>query len=754
MMGKIPTCATLLLAVASFATAAAAQSEPSAPLTARHLQVTKAAGPIKIDGVLDDAGWKGALHWDVPYEWQPGDNIRPPVDTEFYLTFDEHYLYAAWHCADPEPQKIRAHLMDRDSINTFVQDDHTLLLIDTFNDERRGYQFRINPLGVQADAFNAETEGVEDWSFDLIWDSAARITSEGYDVEIAIPFSQLRFAAGTGPQTWGFDVGRSWPRNVRHRMSSWPRDRSRNCNLCQIDKVTGFEGMKVGLGLEVTPTLTGHRTEERTSFPNGPFESNGDRQVDPGVSARWGITSSLSLNAAINPDFSQVEADAAQLSVNERFALFYDEKRPFFLEGADFFATPIDAVFTRTVVDPDWGLKLTGKQGGNAIGAFVARDNHNALIFPGNQFSRQGFLDGQEVDSGVFRYRRDVLRNSTIGVLYAGRQGDHYSNDVAGLDATVRLDDSNNLRVQYLRSGTRYPDPVAAEFDQPNGRFDGDALYANYTFQNRNWLFLGTWEDRDELFRADSGFVPQVDIRRATLFGERTFWGEEGDWYDVIRVDLNLRRTEDHSGQLTEERSTLTGTYQGPLQSVVQAEVQERREFFGGRLFDGLSTVWGYVEMQPGGKVKYTAYVEKGDAIDTFNVQVGDRLVINPTIEMKLGRHVNLQLQHTLSRLDVPGGELFEANLSQLRLVYNFNVRMFVRAIVQYTDIRRDPLLFPVPVDAHSKSTFSQLLFSYKLNPQTVLFLGYSDNYAGFDGVDLTQTDRTVFAKIGYAILR
>jgi len=743
-----------LLAGLVLASPLVAQNEPQAPLAARHFEVKRAEGAIQIDGKLDDAGWRGAVHWDVPYEWQPGDNIRPPVDTEFYLAYDENYLYAAWHCADPEPQAIRAHLMDRDSINTFVQDDHVLLLIDTFNDERRAYQFRVNPLGVQADAFNAETEGVEDWSFDLIWDSAARITAEGWDVEIAIPFSQIRFASGSGPQTWGFDVGRSWPRSVRHRMAAWPRDRSRNCGLCQIDKVSGFEGMKVGLGLEITPTLTGHRTEERASFPDGPFETADGRQFDPGLSARWGITSSLSLNAAINPDFSQVEADAAQLDVNERFALFYEEKRPFFLEGADFFATPIDAVFTRTVVDPDWGLKLTGKQGGNALGAFVARDNHNALIFPGNQFSRQGFLEDQHVDSGVFRYRRDILSNSTIGVLYAGRQGDDYANDVFGLDTAVRIDDSNDFRLQYLRSGTEYPDAVAAQFDQPHGRFDGDALYANYTFQSRNWLFLGTWEDRDERFRADSGFVPQVDIRRAVVHGQRTFWGEAEDWYDVIRVDVDVRRTEDHDGQLTEQKSVVTGTYQGPWQSLVQAEVQERKEYFGGRLFEGLSTVWGYVEMQPGAVAKFSLYLESGDAIDTFNVQVGDNLVINPTVELKLGRHVNLQLQHVLSRLDVPGGELFEANLSQLRLVYNFNVRAFVRAIVQYQDIRRDPLLFPVPVERQSKSTFSQLLFSYKLNPQTVLFLGYSDNYAGFDGVGITQTDRTFFAKVGYAILR
>jgi hypothetical protein len=176
-----------------------AAAATAAPLTARHFDICRAAGPIKIDGVLDDAGWSGALSWDVRYEWQPGDNVPPPVATDFLVTYDDEKLYVAWRCHDPEPDKIRAHYMDRDSIDTFVQDDHVVLLIDTFNDQNRGFQFRINPLGVQADAINSEREGVEDWSFDLIWDSAAKITADGWVAEVAIPFAQLRFPSAAGP---------------------------------------------------------------------------------------------------------------------------------------------------------------------------------------------------------------------------------------------------------------------------------------------------------------------------------------------------------------------------------------------------------------------------------------------------------------------------------------------------------------------------------------------------------------------------
>src|SRR5688500_7039939 len=149
--------------------------ETSAPLTARRFEIRRATSPIRVDGVLDEAAWQEDLTYDLPYEWSPGDNVPAPVQTDFLVTYDDQNLYAAWRARDPDPSQIRAHLMDRDAIDTFVQDDHVVLMIDPFNDERRGFQFRINPLGVQADAVFSENEGIEDFSFDMIWASAASI---------------------------------------------------------------------------------------------------------------------------------------------------------------------------------------------------------------------------------------------------------------------------------------------------------------------------------------------------------------------------------------------------------------------------------------------------------------------------------------------------------------------------------------------------------------------------------------------------
>ena len=350
--------------------------------------IARAVAPVKIDGILDDPAWQTAVRLPVDLEWQPGDNVQAPVETTAYVTYDDGHIYVAFDARDPDPGRIRAHLDDRDLP---FQDDTVGFFLDTFNDERRGFQFRINPLGVQMDASNSDVNGNEDWSWDAIWESRARMTDGGYIVEVAIPFSSLRFPRSSEPQTWGFMAMRDWPRSVRHRMRSQYFDNKRGCLVCQLDKLSGLQGMEPGRNIEITPTLTGLRTDRRMDFPGGPLV-RGDEKPDVGVSLRWSVTPNVALNAAVNPDFSQVEADVAQLDVNNSFALFFPEKRPFFLEGADIFSTPFPLVFSRTVADPTWGAKVTGKEGRSAFGAFAARDKVTNILIPGYDGSEEETL--------------------------------------------------------------------------------------------------------------------------------------------------------------------------------------------------------------------------------------------------------------------------------------------------------------------------------------------------------------------------
>ena len=757
-MSAAPSSIVLILAgllAASPLGAGPSQDQPAKYPPAQSLTLTRAASAIRIDGRLDEPAWQSAGKLDVFYEWRPGENSAPPVKTDCLVTYDDSRIYIGFRCFDPDPSKIRAHLMDRDAIDTFIQDDHVEFMLDTFNDERRAFQFRINPLGVQADAAFSELDGYEDFSWDAIWESAGAITDFGYTVEVAVPFNQLRFPRGNGVQTWGFEAERSYPRNVRHRMSSHVRDRNRTCLLCQFNKITGFEGITPGLNMQFTPTLTVNRNDTRSDFPSGPINA-GPTEADPGLTARWGLTPNLMLNATANPDFSQVEADVAQLDVNTRYALFYPEKRPFFLEGADFFMTPIQAVFTRTVADPFWGAKLTGKIGRSAVGFFAARDRINNLLFPSNQGTGVASLD-DDVTSGVFRYRYDLGRGSTLGALYAGRDGGGYRNQAGGVDGFLRLGERDMVIFQFLRSDTRYPFSLASEYGQSTDAFAGNALLAQYIHQTRSWLVAAAYQDLDPGFRADSGFMPRVDTRMIDLETDVIFYGKRGggkrgEWFNTLRFWVRAYRVEDHSGRLTDSRIALGGLYEGPLQSAFQVVGRLNQEYYEGRLYD-TSDVVVAAGIKPASGLNFMLEGNLAGAIDYANARDALALRVGPTAEFGLGRHVNFNASYWLERLTREEGRIYTANLLQGRLIYNVNTRCFLRAIVQFQDVDRNPALYGYPVAETARELFSQFLFSYKLNAQTVLFLGYSDNSLGMTGIDLTRTGRTFFLKIGYALV-
>jgi hypothetical protein len=747
--GLLPGFLLAALALALPA-AARAQQQPAPESTIHHFEVSAATGPIKIDGVTDEAAWASATVIDLAYEWFPGNNVKPPVATQALVTFDSENLYVAFKAQDPSPSEIRANLMDRDAIGTFIQDDHVGFNIDTFNDERRSFQFRANPLGVQVDAVFSEIDSREDFAWDAIWACAGRITADGYVVEMAVPFRQIRFPRTPGPQTWGIELFRSYPRNVRYRMSSRFTDRAKDCMLCQENKITGFQGIAPGRNLEITPTATATRTDSLDAFPNGDLQ-HGDEQFDPGVTARWGVTPNMTLNATVNPDFSQVEADVAQLDINTRFALFFPEKRPFFLEGADLYLMPLQAVFTRTVADPRWGAKLNGKEGPNAFGVFVAQDRINNLIIPSNQESGFVFLD-QAVDEGVVRYRRDIGARSAIGVLYTGRESDDYHNRVGGLDGFLRFTPSDTVRVQYLRSDTLYPEDVALAVGQSLDSFGGYGFQAQYDHFAKLWKGFVRYQDLDPGFRADSGFIPRVDVKTSEAQYERLFYGTRESWYAQASLGLHGLRTEDHDGTLTDQNLELFGTLNGPRQSILQASLQHNKEFFNGVTFD-LDQQRLFFQFNPTGRVRLALSARTGDEIDFANTRPGDILLADTFMQLRLGRNLDLQFDYLVQQLDVRGGQLFDARLAQSRIVYQFNVRTFVRAILQYQDISRNTDLYLRPVRPQDKELFGQFLFSYKLNPQTVLFLGYTDDRFGLQGIDLTQTDRTFFVKLGYALL-
>jgi hypothetical protein len=726
-------------------------------------EVSPADGAVRVDGLLDEEAWSGATVIPLPWEVSPGQNVPAPVATECRLTYDVDNLYLGCLAHDPDPHEIRAYVVDRDRIDGH---DQVTMTLDPFNDQRRAFRFAVSALGVQADAIVAQQgvgrpdQGPEgqltDPSWDAIWNAAGRVFDDGYVVEAAVPFRSLRFPTTDGPGTWGIYLSRLRPRSSALETRSAPWDRDNGCLLCQANVVTGFEGIRPGGAFQLTPTLTASRSDVRADFPSGPLEP-GTADAEAGLDAAWSITSDLTLNATVNPDFSQVEADVAQLAVNNRFALFFPEKRPFFLEGADFFGTPIQAVFTRSITDPIAGAKVSGKLGAQAVGLLVARDRINHVLIPGSQFSADADLEGGATTS-VVRIRRDLGGSSTFGGLATSREGSGYHNRVAGVDAFWRPLPPLSVQFQMLRSDTEYPDAMALQHGQALGSFTGDALTARANWASRRWLFNGNYRRITPDFRADAGFLTQAGVRGGSANLVRRVLGDGDHWFEELRFTSGLWREDDFSGNPLNGGFWAGLVYRGPRQSSVGIWPNfAQKEHVGDQTFKGLELVYFNAGIQPSGTFGLELNGDFGDVVDYANVRKASEVRISPSVELRLGRNIEASVQHTLQRLTYDAGSVFTANLGQLRAVYNFSPRSFFRTVLQLRHTRRNADAYTATVDPRSTSLFAQLLYAYKVNPQTVLFLGYSEGRDGLTDpegahVPLIRTGRAFFLKLGWAM--
>ncbi|MFC1851349.1 DUF5916 domain-containing protein [candidate division CSSED10-310 bacterium] len=706
--------------------------------------VIQAEKPVRVDGKLDDQAWAEALVIELPFEVMPGENITAPVKTECLVTYDETNLYIAFRAYDPEPSKIRVYYADRDTI---LGDDCVGVTIDTFNDERRAYDFFSSPFGVQFDAIDSDNG--TDTSWDGIWDSAGRIYEWGYAVEMAIPFNQLRFQRKNGQaQIWGLDADRRYPRNFTHVLGAFPRDRNNNCYLCQLVKIEGFEGVSPGHNVEITPTVTAVRTDQRTEIPAGQFEED-DPEVEAGLTARWGVTPNLTLNGTLNPDFSQVEADSFQLDINETFTLYYEEKRPFFNEGRDFFKTPLNAIYTRAISDPSFGLKLSGKEGNNTIGFYLVQDDLTNLIFPGNQGSMSTSSELETIAT-IVRYKYDFGTNYTVGALFTDREGEDYYNRVLGIDGNFRFTQKDRVQFQFLGSMTDYAPEIALDYEQPLERFSDHMIFMEYVHSTRSTGWWFKYQDAGADFRADLGFIPMVDYRH--LHGGWNYiWNAlPGSWWSRFTVGNELNYYEDQEGELLNKNASLWLNYQGTLQSYFNVSAYRAQEVYDLTEFD-LTEFNLSGNFKPAGNLWLNMNVRFGDRIDYANSRSGERVMLNPALHYKFGEHVSVDLNHTYEDMRVQAKRLYIANISQSTIIYQFNQRTFLRAILQYIKYDRNTENYSYEIDSESEMMFSQFLFSYKINPRTVLFLGYSDGHSGSQDYDLTQVNRTFFTKIGYA---
>jgi len=712
----------LLLAQAGVARAAD-------PVDVPHLD-----GKPKIDGRMDEPFWQQAAHFELTYETKPGENTPASTKTTVYIGENGSELLVAFVAEDPDPKQIRAYLRDRDSA---YNDDFVGMNLDTFDDQRRSYELYVNPLGAQMDLVYEEANHNEDDSWDGLWQSAGEINAKGYIVEIAVPFSTLRFKSSKDAQQWGADFVRFRPRENRYRLSNNIQDRNKPCYLCGIGKLRGFAGIDPGRNLEIASTVTMHYSQERNA-PATPFTSDGFK-VEPGVDVKWAPSTNFTLNATINPDFSQVESDSSQLSVNNTFALFFPEKRPFFLEGADYFSTPNQLVYTRNVNDPDVGLRATGRNGQQTYGVFVARDTVTDLLLPGVFGSRLARYDTASNDAAL-RYRYDLTNTASVGVLATERRGDDYHNSLQAVDG--RWQQGHHTVIgQFMSSSTH---------DPGKANIDGDAYYVEYDYDSRNWSGFFFRNKFDDGFRADLGFIGQVGYQQNYFGLNRAWYGDKDKFFNQIRLSARWNDDRTSDGTLMQLKREIFLGANGPLQSYIElGHVERDRQWRGQRFPEKINRIYG--EFKPVRGVGLTLFVRHGDMTDLANTRLGKVTSMEPTITLNLGRSLSLTVDHNYERLSRDGGNVYVANLTDLRLSWQFSLRQRLRLALVRNDITFDPRLSSFPVPERDRSISSQLIYSYKINPGTAFFAGYADGYQGDETTPLFQRERTLFMKFAYA---
>jgi hypothetical protein len=515
------------LATVQLAIAAPATAGPYSGLQ-RQLAVTvpRVEATITIDGVLDEPVWEQAARLVDFSQYAPVDGRPAAQSTEVLVWYSPTAMHFGIR-AQAMPGTVRATLADRDRLDS---DDQVHIFLGTFNDDRQALVFAVNPLGVQLDgtlveglqtqgaAFSGLASGREptNLSPDFVYYSRGRITADGFDVEMRIPFKSLRYP-GTDPQTWSINVVRR-VQESGHEDSWAPARRNAASFVAQSGRLEGLTGLRRGLVVDLNPVVTA-RTDGLPSPDGWRYDA---ASPEAGLNVRWGITSNLTLNGTVNPDFSQVESDAGQVAFDPRSALFFAEKRPFFLDGSEQFAAPNNLIHTRRIVAPVAAAKVAGKVSGTSVGFLAAVDDE----------AQSGAGDNNPIFA-ILRVQRDVGGQSSLGLLYTGRTEDDASNHVGGADARLVFGGIYNLQLQGAVATTSRQDAART----------APLWQAVLARNGRRYSFRSSLRGIDPDFRTAAGFISRPGIVSGRVTNQVTFYGAKGAWWERATGDVALDGT-------------------------------------------------------------------------------------------------------------------------------------------------------------------------------------------------------------------
>ncbi|MGH8272820.1 MAG: DUF5916 domain-containing protein [Gammaproteobacteria bacterium] len=745
------TLAPILILAFAIATPAFAAPTSPAPAPATIPDLAPWIGSSGKPGV---AAWRHAAHFSVNNEIQPGHNRPAPVATEASVGYTETALWLRFAARDPHPANVRVKYRRHDGIDN--SGEYVGVIFSPFNDTQSGYEFFCSAGGTELDLFRQQ--GNEYASFDAIWYCQARLTQHGYTVTMEIPFRSLKFPHSDRPQTWRMLFFRNWARSVRHQITQVRLDYNSNCTLCQAELVRTQTPINAQRGnFQLIPAATISRTDAR-SDPSSGLE-RGSPKVSGGLDARWAIRPDLAWSATLNPNFSQVAPDVLQPTVNQRFAIYYPENRPFFERGTWVFNTPgFDfgqydddnrLVDTRQIADPHWASKVVGQIGNQALGALVADDSITNILLPGEQSSTLKSFNFSTQDA-LLRYRYDFPGHSTLGFLATGRRGGGYDNGVIAMDGSWQIDPSDSITIQTAHSTTTYPDEVANAFGITPGQVTGNGWGISWQHTRSNYNASLAVGHVDPGFRADLGYQPQVDYTEVQP-GFEYDWYSHTAWWNTGGFGGNYDWVQATGGGPVLDRQAQAYAFVHAVgQSHVVFYVRHEDQYFSGETF-GLNQYELDASAQPAQWLSFELDTTAGDGVDYVGVRNGGLLSIAPSFTLSPGRHLKIDFVGNFERLNVAGGRLYTANLYDLRIAWYFNSRMFVRAIAQEQNIRKNVALYPPGTASRTRNLATQWLFGYVLNPYTSLFAGFTNNYLGTGDAGLLQQGRTYFVKLSYA---
>lgn len=748
----LPLLAVALLSVVASGRPLAAQ-EPAPPAVQQvrplgvlagrpSIRPTRAAIPPRIDGRLDDPIWQLITPITDFVQYEPVDGASPTELTEMYVAFDSNHLYFAFYAHYFDPSIMRANRVDRDRA---FEDDLLTIYLDTFMDQQRCFDFDINAYNVQGDGIiNLSTisergAGIPraDRSWDALFESGTQIVEDGFTVEMSIPFKSLRYPQlppGV-PHQWGFQFVREIKERDRESIVWAPMTRDVRSFMGQMGVLEGMTDLSTSHNLEILPTVTGIRFG---SLDPSTGEFGTSNQSEAGVNVKYGVTSNLTADFAFNPDFSQIESDLPQIEINQRFPLFFPELRPFFIEGNEIFeiAGPVPLVHTRTIVDPLYGAKLTGKAGRFTVGTLVANDeapgNLNDEIDPAFDRSAQTFIG---------RAKYDLYTESHIGAIVTNRDFLDSRSTITGVDTGLRLSRIHRLSIVAVRASHRDVDG----FQRSGHMFD---LQLRRNGRNFDWS-VETYEISPD-FDTDVGFVRRRNQRRVD--GNLSYrWFPQSwilDWGPRVTYGKNWN----FDGVIEDEnlREAVTFSFARNLRGGA-AHTRDVERFGGINFLKHRYSLLGGVNNRT-----FTANLawSTGDQIffDPERPYLGREVATQIGVGLRPFSRLQSQVRVRTSRFSdvVRGDRVFDIKIIRALTTFQFTERLLVRNITEY--------------DTFDKTLDLNILLTYRVNGGTVFYVGYDDHYRQEDLIDILadlheqrflsnamrRTNRAIFAKFQY----